>query len=418
MPTEPTCFVISPIGRSESDTRKRADDFFDLIAQPAVEKFGFRIVRADQLAGPTLITEDILRLVQESELCIADLTGHNPNVFYECGRRHETGRPCIQMIDESEKVPFDLAGIRTISYRLTDPRAIRRTIVEIQNFISEIERSDFSSTSSGVSMSAIASTLTRIERRLATIDAARPTPKWSTRRTLESLFQNPLKEMQDAMVRGDLAALVELLPRLEGAMGFNEAVIQTAAVVAINGVQEGADTLRRVLDGDARLEPTLAKAAISGLVQYFVARSEQSEGRQIVEAVVTKYLNKAGNDGEEWDDSDRAFLYNQLSILQHGAGDYLAGLASLEKTLELNPDERAYWYNISIIYERLGRTEEACDAALRAISGIDRPDPDHLAHAVSVLSENGRREEAATALRKLEHEYPERAGMVAKSIGT
>ena len=107
---EKICFVISPIGDKDSDIRKHADAFLKLLVEPALGEFGFNVVRADQIATSSVITNDIVEYVQQSELCLVDLTFHNPNVFYECGRRHENGKPTIQLIKNGEQLPFDVAG--------------------------------------------------------------------------------------------------------------------------------------------------------------------------------------------------------------------------------------------------------------------------------------------------------------------
>jgi len=121
-----TCFIISPIGPEDSDTRKTADDFLELLVEPALAKYDFVVTRADKIARPSTITADIIRLVQESDLCIIDLTNNNPNVFYECGRRHEAGRPFIQMVRKGDEgsLPFDVSGIRTVIYDLSQPRSV------------------------------------------------------------------------------------------------------------------------------------------------------------------------------------------------------------------------------------------------------------------------------------------------------
>src|SRR5262245_21930030 len=105
-----TCFVVSPIGADGSEVRTNANDFLDLLVEPALEKYGFLVTRADRIAQPTAITTDIVKLVQEADLCIIDLTNNNPNVFYECGRRHETGKPFIQMVQKGHEaaLAFDV----------------------------------------------------------------------------------------------------------------------------------------------------------------------------------------------------------------------------------------------------------------------------------------------------------------------
>ena len=405
--TELTCFVISPIGESGTAVRKSADDFYDLIVKPSLEKFGFIPLRSDKISGPGSISEDILRHVQESDLCIVDLTGHNPNVFYECGRRHEAGRPCIQLIEASESIPFDLSGIRTLKYRLSNPRSVRDTVVEVQSFIEEITKSGFSDSSTGASMSAIAEMLKRIDRRIADLETVRQSPQNDSSM---SLLTSPLRAMQEAIVQGDLTTLVELLPRIENTLGINHnAVIQTAVVVAVNGIAEGASALKRILGGNrVKLKPRPFMAAVSGLVQYFVARDEEKEGCDYLIPIVRKYLEEI----EVLDDSKSAYLHNQLSILQHGAGDYKGSLDSLSTALKLAPKDRSYWYNLSVTYESLERVSESCDAAKKSIEGQDMPDVDHLAHAIEVFTKASKTGDAEAAMATLARVDPARARFV------
>ena len=73
------CFVIAPIGEPESDTRKRSDQVLQYIIRPAVESFGYKAVRADKIADPGIITNQIIRHIINDPLVIADLTGQNAN---------------------------------------------------------------------------------------------------------------------------------------------------------------------------------------------------------------------------------------------------------------------------------------------------------------------------------------------------
>lgn len=50
----------------------------------------------------------------------ADISGHNPNAFYEMGYRASTGRAMIHLKEKNEKIPFDIAGIRAFDYDLAD----------------------------------------------------------------------------------------------------------------------------------------------------------------------------------------------------------------------------------------------------------------------------------------------------------
>jgi len=85
------------------------------IKKPLKSK-GFTIKRADDIYKPNPILEDILDNLSKADLIIAELTGRNPNVFYELGRAHEQGKYVIQICQNTEDIPFDLRHIRTIIY--------------------------------------------------------------------------------------------------------------------------------------------------------------------------------------------------------------------------------------------------------------------------------------------------------------
>jgi len=112
--TGKTCFVISPIGVNASPQRKRADSVLKHIFKPALEPLGYTVVRADEISQPGSITLQVLERVLESDLVIADLTDHNPNVFYELAVRHASERPVIHAISSEQTIPFDVADLRTV----------------------------------------------------------------------------------------------------------------------------------------------------------------------------------------------------------------------------------------------------------------------------------------------------------------
>lgn len=117
------CFFISPIGDEGSDHRERSNKVMEYIIKEAVSDYGYSVTRADQMDQPGSITSQVIQKTVDSELVIADLTGHNPNVFYELAVRHATGKPYIQLINSSEPIPFDISDLRTIKYGLEVDKA-------------------------------------------------------------------------------------------------------------------------------------------------------------------------------------------------------------------------------------------------------------------------------------------------------
>ena len=106
------CFVICPIGEEGTGTRNRSDKVWNNIIKPATT--GYRIVRADKISVSGSITKQIIEYLLTADLVIADLSGHNPNVFYELAVRHMVKKPIIQLIQKGEKPPFDVKDMRTI----------------------------------------------------------------------------------------------------------------------------------------------------------------------------------------------------------------------------------------------------------------------------------------------------------------
>lgn len=115
-----TCFIVSQIGDKDSDVRKQADKLFRHVLEPVCKECGFEAVRVDQMNDPDSINQTIIDKLNTSELVIADMTGHNPNVFYEIGYRRCTGKPIIHLRNKNETIPFDVNSIRTFDYDLTD----------------------------------------------------------------------------------------------------------------------------------------------------------------------------------------------------------------------------------------------------------------------------------------------------------
>jgi hypothetical protein len=126
-----TCFVISPIGEDGSEIRKRADQVLRHVITPAVSECGFEPIRADQIAETGLITTQVIQHIVDDPLVIADLTGSNPNVFYELAIRHAIRRPLIQISQKDEKIPFDVAGMRTIYVDYRDLDSVEEAKKEI-----------------------------------------------------------------------------------------------------------------------------------------------------------------------------------------------------------------------------------------------------------------------------------------------
>jgi hypothetical protein len=132
---ETTCFYITPIGADGSEQRKHSDLFLGNIIEPALTAFGLRVVRADAIDKPGIITRQVIEYLLRSRLVIADLSFHNPNVFYELAIRHAVRLPIVQIMRELDSIPFDVHQMRTI---LIDNRDIYALVPKLETYRSEI----------------------------------------------------------------------------------------------------------------------------------------------------------------------------------------------------------------------------------------------------------------------------------------
>ena len=102
-------FVLTPFHEESAET-------FELIKR-TVEDLGFRCVRGDEEFQSANILAHILQMMVRSRLVIANISGRNPNVFYELGIAHAIGKPTLLLAQIGEPVPFDVSAIRVLLYR-------------------------------------------------------------------------------------------------------------------------------------------------------------------------------------------------------------------------------------------------------------------------------------------------------------
>lgn len=132
------CFVVSPIGEDGSETRIDADRLLKHIIKPVCQSCDFTVERVDQINDANSITRTIIDKLRSADLVIADISGHNPNVFYEIGYRECTGKPIIHLKRKGEPIPFDINTIRTFEYDLTDLDSVESIKERLQRTISTI----------------------------------------------------------------------------------------------------------------------------------------------------------------------------------------------------------------------------------------------------------------------------------------
>jgi hypothetical protein len=108
---EPLCFVIMPFGGL-------FDEYYREVIAPAVSAAGLSPLRSDEVRSHQRpIADEIRRLVQRASVCVGDVTGKSPNVFYELGLAHGLDRPVVLLAQSREDVPVELNDRRILWYR-------------------------------------------------------------------------------------------------------------------------------------------------------------------------------------------------------------------------------------------------------------------------------------------------------------
>jgi hypothetical protein len=133
------CFIVMPLGTKGSETAARFSEIYSYLIKPAVEETGFSCVRADEILKPGSIIQDIVAHLTNSIAVIADLTGQNPNVFYEVGVRDAVKGRMILLAQDIADVPFDLRGYRVVVYEVKGPKGYHEAKEKIRTYLKELE---------------------------------------------------------------------------------------------------------------------------------------------------------------------------------------------------------------------------------------------------------------------------------------
>ena len=108
-------FVLMPF-------KQPFDSYFSEIFRPALESAGYAVGRADDLYAPHPIMLDVQESILGADLLLCEMSGRNPNVFYELGLAHAIGKPVILVSRDDGDIPFDLRHVRVLTYQPELPR--------------------------------------------------------------------------------------------------------------------------------------------------------------------------------------------------------------------------------------------------------------------------------------------------------
>lgn len=105
-------FMIMPFSDS---TCKKA---YKICIKPVCDEYNLEIRRADEIFTTNPVYDDIVKEIQEASIIIVDISGKNPNVFYELGMAHTLKQSHTIIITQQQykETPFDIAHFRALHY--------------------------------------------------------------------------------------------------------------------------------------------------------------------------------------------------------------------------------------------------------------------------------------------------------------
>ena len=120
-------FVLTPF---HDDLR----DEFEAVSQVGQE-LGFQVLRGDERAAHGDIFSQLLRYLVQARVVVANITGRNPNVFYELGIAHALDKSVVLLAEKKGDVPFDVQSKLIVFYesnaelKANLSRTLARTVI-------------------------------------------------------------------------------------------------------------------------------------------------------------------------------------------------------------------------------------------------------------------------------------------------
>lgn len=127
------CFVIQPFDKARYD--KRYKDTFE----PAIKEAGLYPYRVDKDYGVEIPIEDIEKNIKDADICLAEITENNANVWYELGYAIARGKSVVLVCSKDrEKFPFDVQHRSIIHYETESESDYRKLKSQITNKIQHL----------------------------------------------------------------------------------------------------------------------------------------------------------------------------------------------------------------------------------------------------------------------------------------
>lgn len=98
---KPFVFVLMPF-------ESKFNDIYKFGIKGAADDVGAYAERVDEQIFTGGILDRIFNQISKADVIVADMTGRNPNVFYEVGYAHALGKVVLLLTQNADDIPFDL----------------------------------------------------------------------------------------------------------------------------------------------------------------------------------------------------------------------------------------------------------------------------------------------------------------------
>jgi hypothetical protein len=113
-------FVIMPFS-------SELDSVYGCIKE-SVREVQLRCVRVDEEIFSGGIMERVRGNIYKAGIIIAELSKHNPNVYFELGLAHAKKKKIVMITQKIQKVPFDLKHLRMVIYKPSDINGLKEKL--------------------------------------------------------------------------------------------------------------------------------------------------------------------------------------------------------------------------------------------------------------------------------------------------
>ncbi len=389
------CFVICPIGAPDTPIRKDYDDLLDIIIKPALAKYPFDIRRGDHTHDANQIHEDVVKNVQQAALCIADISEQNVNVYYEIGRRQETGKPLIFLKRRSSnEIAVDIGTPRYIEYDLDSRHGIRDAIIALGAHVRSLMEQGLDQQSTNSNLKDITNRLSRIEQKIDQISGGKSLSMPDFAGDIQLKSSKPVEVFALAARQRNVQMMDSALDQLKYNSDEIAYLDRYASVAASMGSDKGGAQLLERAEWFVKNESISFHKKVEYLgclVSYLNHKDKEFEKLELIESICEHMETLVeGQPGK-----DVAQIYNQRNRLYHGIYSQTEdtkwlqkAIDNLEKAKQYVPREGYVYFNLATCYRSMGNYSAAKENVITAnrLNGTNY-DEDHLFLACRILSE-------------------------------